>query len=1265
VNQINDAPVAVNDISSTDEDVSVAVNVLANDSDVDNSLDFTSVIVVTQPINGQASVNNASGVITYTPVADFNGIDSFTYSINDGVESSDPATVLLTITPINDAPVANDDAATVDEGQSIIIAIRGNDVDEETPTAALTVVNLSSPAFGTVSNNNNGTVTYVHDGSLTSTDSFSYAVNDGELDSFVAVVTIGINSTPDPAPMITSPSTLTLDENTVNDSAVYTAQASVSRGYSIVWDLVDENNIFVVNGASGVITVSDNSLLDYETISAYTLQLSATDDGMPAQTETISLFVTIDDINEKPILVASPNPISISESAVNGTLVTDVSVNDPENNSQLFAITAGNADGVFAIDATGSVSIVMSNHLDFETITQYLLTVTVTDGATSAIFETIDITVDVTGVVENLVLTLDTTFGINGESTFNTHSLDTNDEIADTVLQFDGKIILVVNTDDNIAVVRMNRNGSVDQSYGDNGRTIIEFDNIQTAERAILDMLGNLYIAGSEDDNISGEIDPIVVKVNSSGLLDVGFGSDGKFQYITEGIVADGVAMDILLYSDGDLYLAIQRSSTSLYRNVLELFRLDTMGKIVSKEDGGSGEYDVFGSNSFYPEGIEELPWGELVIFGTVYDPEGDLGVIIAQHDNFAESALVASAFDIETVASGGSDSGGGLELGRSGGSSGLSKPSGSGGTSDDIIVNYTRIDDNNFILAGGSTYLNGILGEYETAMLKVTVNTSMGYSVDVDSTFAGTGVFSIDADEDPLNYSMISDLGVDDEGDITYIADHANDYEGSVGYITGKISRFGDVDNDYPLHRIQNQVASVAAAEIIVDPSSGEIHTASGLNIHNTYDILFQGLSSEGDPFIDRTVDGQTVSVLNTNIVNIGMGPVIQFGVTQLSVAPYTGQLVINSEAAIDDMGVTFGTTLSLVDTEGQVDHTFGGGYGLVSTPSQLYGPWVELPDGNIVYTTFFNSTDLKIHRTLNGPSEYPFDGVAGFTSDPINVGSDYDVTDISFDATNNHVIIVGTVNGNSGIVVVKIDASNGSLISEGNYIGGVCIIPVVGTSFITLERAIVQSDGTILGLGIFDAKPSLVKITANCALDVSFNASGIKIFDLGFPAHTYEHGDLVQLADTSLVFSVYSNTSSISHIVKTDIEGNLVTEFASNGILDLAIGATSTFINNIILDSSKNMIIAAGYGVNADADNLVVAISPITGILDARLNGLTTPGYWMFDDGPVDTQLVAIYDTFSGRIILSTIGPFGDGSVESIRLRAYNLIQDDIPPS
>jgi hypothetical protein len=67
----------------------------------------------------------------------------------------------------------------------------------------------------------------------------------------------------------------------------------------------------------------------------------------------------------------------------------------------------------------------------------------------------------------------------------------------------------------------------------------------------------------------------------------------------------------------------------------------------------------------------------------------------------------------------------------------------------------------------------------------------------------------------------------------------------------------------------------------------------------------------------------------------------------------------------------------------------------------------------------------------------------------------------------------------------------------------------------------------------------------------------------------------------------------------------------------------------------------------------------------LDARLNGLTTPGYWMFDDGPVDTLLVAIYDTFSGRIILSSIGPFGDGSVESIRIRAYNLIQDDIPPS
>ena len=98
----NDAPVAVDDPgASTSEDVAVTVDVLANDSDVDG--DGLSVDSVTQPSNGSV-VNNGADV-TYTPDADFNGTDSFTYTVTDG-SLTDTATVTVTVAAVNDAPVA-------------------------------------------------------------------------------------------------------------------------------------------------------------------------------------------------------------------------------------------------------------------------------------------------------------------------------------------------------------------------------------------------------------------------------------------------------------------------------------------------------------------------------------------------------------------------------------------------------------------------------------------------------------------------------------------------------------------------------------------------------------------------------------------------------------------------------------------------------------------------------------------------------------------------------------------------------------------------------------------------------------------------------------------------------------------------------------------------------------------------------------------------------------------------------------------------------
>src|SRR5205814_1972187 len=104
----NTAPVANNDSVTTAEDTSVSGNVLANDSDVEN--DSLTAVLNTAPAHGTVALA-ADGSFTYTPAANYNGADSFTYRASDGQANSNVATVSIAVTPVNDAPVANNDTA--------------------------------------------------------------------------------------------------------------------------------------------------------------------------------------------------------------------------------------------------------------------------------------------------------------------------------------------------------------------------------------------------------------------------------------------------------------------------------------------------------------------------------------------------------------------------------------------------------------------------------------------------------------------------------------------------------------------------------------------------------------------------------------------------------------------------------------------------------------------------------------------------------------------------------------------------------------------------------------------------------------------------------------------------------------------------------------------------------------------------------------------------------------------------------------------------
>ena len=207
VTPVNDTPVAADVSLTTPEDASLRLNILAQAHDVDSAT--LTGRIVSGPSHGTLTAN-ADGSFSYTPSADFNGTDRVTFKVNDGQLDSNLATVNITVTPVNDAAVAANDSATLDEDTEARFDVLANDQDIDSTT--LTTILVAGPQHGRVTHNNDGSFTYTADANFNGSDSFTYQVNDGELDSNVATVNLVIMPVND-APIVPN-LTVSLDEDT-------------------------------------------------------------------------------------------------------------------------------------------------------------------------------------------------------------------------------------------------------------------------------------------------------------------------------------------------------------------------------------------------------------------------------------------------------------------------------------------------------------------------------------------------------------------------------------------------------------------------------------------------------------------------------------------------------------------------------------------------------------------------------------------------------------------------------------------------------------------------------------------------------------------------------------------------------------------------------------------------------------------------------------------------------------------------------------------
>jgi VCBS repeat-containing protein len=326
VSAVNDAPFAVNDSYSTAEDTPLVVptpGVLGNDGDVDGN-PLTAVLVA-GPVHGTLTLN-ANGSFTYNPGLNFNGSDSFTYKANDGAVDSNIATVSITVTPVNDAPVASNRSVTTPQNTPIAVTLSASDVDGD----VLTYVVVGGPAHGTLSGTAPG-LTYTPAAGYSGPDTFTFKANDGKADSNVATVSItvtGGNSVPvvtvSPASQSVqysdnvAPITITATDS---DSATLTVAFAPPLPTGLILVTPPAKTLLPNGGSAYIWTVKGNAKVAAGT---YPINISVSD-GSAVAVVTANLIVT-PEIAAVSIPVTNPMLVQGSPTAGSGSFTLEATV---------------------------------------------------------------------------------------------------------------------------------------------------------------------------------------------------------------------------------------------------------------------------------------------------------------------------------------------------------------------------------------------------------------------------------------------------------------------------------------------------------------------------------------------------------------------------------------------------------------------------------------------------------------------------------------------------------------------------------------------------------------------------------------------------------------------------------------------------------------------------------------------------------------------------------------------------------------------------
>ncbi|EJG0995833.1 tandem-95 repeat protein [Vibrio parahaemolyticus] len=443
---INDAPNAENDVITTEEDTAVTIDVLVNDSDVEG--DVLSIQSASVP-SEQGSVDIVDGKLVFTPAENFNGEATITYIVTDG-DLTDEAKVTVTVTPVNDSPVAVDDTTSIQEDTVVTIDVLTNDTDVDGDK--LSIESASVPK-------EQGTVEVV-DGKLVFTPAenfngdaeITYTVTDGELTD-EAKVTVTVNPVND-APTIKVDAVESITEDAVNADTVVatlTVRDTDTPEDQLTVSLENNSNgYFVLVGNEVKLTQAGVDAVNNDELNLKDLTISASvSDGVnPTASDSDSLIVNR--VNDAPTVENAIADQVLSEDFASYTI--DLNDAFKDSDSALNFSVSGNSNVLVSIENGIATISPTADWNGSET-----LTFTATDPSGESISQTVNFTVapvaDIVADKATVVEDTSTIIKVLGNDTF----------------EGDGKVVsLDANNGPANGTVSINSDGSVTYTPNDN-----------------------------------------------------------------------------------------------------------------------------------------------------------------------------------------------------------------------------------------------------------------------------------------------------------------------------------------------------------------------------------------------------------------------------------------------------------------------------------------------------------------------------------------------------------------------------------------------------------------------------------------------------------------------------------------------------------------------------------------------------------------------------------------------------------------------------